>query len=82
MQAAHRSTVCIYTFAESKIQLLSVERHAVGALLGFGIGLMSTDHNLLQRAIILCATVILALIYGALDATVCTAGMIHRYILL
>ncbi len=38
---------------------------------------MSPYHDLFQRAIILSATMVLALIYGALDAAVRTTLMIH-----
>ena len=61
--------------------LLSVERHTIGALLCSGIGLMSADHDLFQRAIVLSAAMVLALIYGALNATICTTLMIHSFLL-
>ena len=38
---------------------------------------MGTYHDFLQRAIVFATAMILALVYGTLDATVCTALMIH-----
>ena len=63
-------------------RLLSVKRHAVGALLGSGIGLMGTHHDLIQRAVVLRTAMILALVDGALNVVVSTARMVHSYILL
>ena len=62
-----------------KKELLSVEGHTIGTLLGSGIVLMGAHHDLLQRAIILGTAMILALIYGTLNATVCTTLMMHSF---
>ena len=57
--------------------LLSVEGHTIGALLGSGIGLMGTHHNLVERAIVLCTTMMTALAYSALDAAIGSFMAIH-----
>ena len=65
-----------------KCRSLSVERHAVGALLGSGIGFVGTYHDLIQRAVVLCAAMVLTLVDGTLDAVVSTARMVHGCFLL
>jgi hypothetical protein len=50
---------------------LLTEGHAIGALIFFGIALMSADLHAVQAAIILTAAVVLAGGYGAVDAAVC-----------
>ena len=62
---------------KKECRLLSVERHAIGALLSSGIGLMGADHDLIQRAIVLCAAVMTALAYGTLDAAIGSFMAIH-----
>ena len=64
---------------EASLALLSVERHAVGALLDGRIRFMRADHDLFQRAIVFLATVVLALRYGALDAAVCVCMTAHAF---
>ena len=61
-------------------RLLSVEGHAVGALVHSGIALMGAHQNGIQRAVVLGAAVVGALLYGAFDALVGMA--VHRKILL
>ncbi len=61
--------------------LLSVEGHAIGALLGSGICFVSADHDLIQRAVVLAAAMVFALVYGTLDATICATLMVHNFLL-
>jgi len=49
---------------------LHLKGHAIRALLHAGVGLMSADHNFLQRAVGLGDAVIFALGDGALNALV------------
>ena len=55
---------------------LLAEGLAVGALVHGGIGLMSTNQDPVQGAVVLIVAVVSALLDGALDALVCIA--IHR----
>ena len=51
-------------------RLLSVEGHAVGALVHSGIALMGAHQNGIQGAVVLGSAVVGALIYGTFDALV------------
>jgi len=62
------------------VRLLLAEGLAVGALVCGGIGLVSTDQDPLQRAVICILAVVLALLDSTLNALVCMA--IHGVILL
>ena len=64
---------------ESLCILLSVERHAVGALLDGRVTFMGTDLDLLQRAIICIIAVMLALENAALDGLVRGAMTTHDF---
>ena len=66
--------------AMTRPRLLSVEGHAVGALVHSGIALMGAHQNGIQGAVVLGAAVVGALLYGAFDALVGMA--VHRKILL
>ena len=60
--------------------LLLTEGHAVGALVNCGVGLVSADQDLVQRAVVGVAAMVSALLNGALDALVCMA--VHTIFLL
>lgn len=57
--------------------LFLVEGHTVGALLDRRVALMCADLDLLQRAIVFCVAVMLALRHRALNGAVCAAIAIH-----
>ena len=73
---------CPWSSPAKGIVLLSIERHAVGALLSSGICLVGADDYLVQRAVVLRTAMILALSNSTLDATICTTLMIHTFPLL
>ena len=64
------------------ICLLSAEGLAVGALVHSGVGLVGTDQDLVQSAVVLVLAVVCALLNGALDALIGIAVHHNHFLLL
>ena len=71
------STEIIAAAKAAAITLLLAEGLAVGALIHGGICLMGTNHNAVQRAVVLSIAVVCAGLDGTFDALVCMAVHIH-----
>ena len=54
-------------------ELLLTEGHAIGALIHSGVGLVGTNQDLIQGAVVVAVAVVSALGNGTFDALICIA---------